>query len=76
MKVRILFFAQLREQIGAGERYADLAEGTRAAEVAETFGLKGLPILFAVNERFVEPAHALRDLDTLAFLMPVSGGSV
>ena len=78
MRVRLRFFAALRERMGAeGERA--VAAGTTvgalwATLVAEQTGLEEVPVRFVVNERYVEPSHALADGDEVAFFPPVSGG--
>lgn len=75
MKIKLLFFAQVRERMGAGERTAEIADGASASDVAQSMRLSDLPLLFAVNERMVEPQHPLVENDVLAFLVPVSGGA-
>ncbi len=74
MKIKLLFFAQLREQFGT-ERVADVAEGTRLNELASQMGLNEPSLQFAVNEEFAAPETLLKEEDTVAFLMPMSGGS-
>lgn len=75
MKINVLFFAQLREKFGSNS-VLDLPEGSRIEDAARVLDLGALPLLFAVNEDFAEPNQALAPGDTLAFLMPVSGGAV
>ncbi|MGH7197708.1 MAG: MoaD/ThiS family protein [Candidatus Omnitrophota bacterium] len=88
MKVRVLFFAQLRELSGEAERFVETAEGTTAGELADRLlrrpggllamtdpgALGTVPLLFAVNENFVCSDEKLRDRDVLALMTPVSGG--
>jgi molybdopterin converting factor subunit 1 len=79
MRVRLRFFAALREQAGSrAERV--LAAGTTVgalwdALVAERPGLGAVRVRFAVNERYVEPSHRLAEGDEVAFFPPVSGGT-
>ncbi|HJQ82899.1 MAG TPA: MoaD/ThiS family protein [Candidatus Binatia bacterium] len=78
MRVRVRFFAGLREQLGAGgER--DVRAGITAgalwrALVAERPELGDVPVRFAVNETYVPASHRLGDGDELAVFPPVSGG--
>jgi molybdopterin synthase sulfur carrier subunit len=78
VRVRIRFFAALRERFGAGgER--DVRAGTTAgavwrALVAERPDLARMPVRFAVNASYVPASHRLDDGDELAVFPPVSGG--
>ena len=79
MRVRVRFFAGLRERMGAGgER--DVRVGTTAgavwrALVAERPELARVPVRFAVNAAYVPASHRLGDGDELAVFPPVSGGA-
>ena len=81
MKVRIKFFAVLREIVGLEEREMDLPEGTTVAgllknvvsEYAKLGPYKNV-VQVAVNHEIVEPAHVVEPDDEGAFLPPVSGG--
>ncbi len=81
MKVRLLFFAVLRDIAGADERELSLDEGTTANEVWESLRqsyakLAGYtqPPMVAINESYAAPDAVLRDGDELAFIPPVAGG--
>ena len=81
MKVRLLYFAVLRDITGKSETELTLADGTRAADVWTTMRqqypqLAGYeqPPLIAVNESYARPDTLLRDGDDLAFIPPVAGG--
>ena len=81
MKVRLLYFAVLRDIIGKSDAEVTLAEGTRAADVwqrlrAEHGALAAYdrPPLTAINESYASPDTELRDGDELAFIPPVAGG--
>jgi molybdopterin converting factor subunit 1 len=81
MKVRLLYFAALRDITGKSEAEVSLAEGTRAGQVWESMrreyaqlaGYKQLPLI-AVNESYATADTALRDGDELVFIPPVAGG--
>ena len=81
MKVRLLFFAVLRDIAGADRRELSLPDGTTARQVwdslrAELTELSQLaqPPMTAVNESYADPDVVLRDGDELAFIPPVAGG--
>jgi molybdopterin synthase catalytic subunit len=81
MKVRLLFFAVLRDIAGTGETELELAEGTTAQDVWESLRaahpqLAGYaqPPMTAVNEEYASAQTVLREGDELAFIPPVAGG--
>jgi len=81
MKVRLLFFAVLRDIAGTDVRELALDEGTTAREVWQWMrGAYGAladytkPPMIAVNESYATPETVLRDGDELAFIPPVAGG--
>jgi molybdopterin converting factor subunit 1 len=81
MKIRLLFFAVLRDITGKSEDALELPEGTRAGEVWERLrheypALRDYvqPPMSAVNESYVSADEVLHDGDELAFIPPVAGG--
>ncbi len=81
MKVRLLYFAVLRDIIGESTGEITLDEGTRPRDVWASLRdthprLAGYqnPPLTAVNESYVSPDVALHDGDELVFIPPVAGG--
>ena len=81
MKIRLLFFAVLRDIAGRSEDVLELPDGTRAGDVwqrlrDEHAALRDYiqPPMIAVNESYVAPDQPLRDGDELAFIPPVAGG--
>lgn len=75
MKVKVLFFAQLRDQFGMNETIVELPEGIFVKDMVPYVGNSlASSLRFAVNENFVEPEHELNDGDTVALMTPVSGG--
>ncbi len=78
MRVRVRYFAMLREHLGpGGER--TVRDGITAAAlwkaiVAEAPAVRAVRVRFAVNEEYVPASHRLADGDELAVFPPVSGG--
>ena len=78
MRVRVRFFAGVREQVGAAERQIDVPDGATVGEAAAAIPelddtLAGLG--YAVNREYVPAEHPLADGDEVALIPPVSGGS-
>ena len=67
MRVRLRFFAVLREQMGASSARAVPAGTTVGAlwrsVVAERPELDAIPVRFAVNQTYVEASHRLAEDD-------------
>jgi molybdopterin synthase catalytic subunit len=81
VKVRLLFFAVLREIAGRSEQVVELPEGSSTGDVwqrlrTEHGALREYiqPPMIAVNESYVGIDELLRDGDELAFIPPVAGG--
>lgn len=81
MKVRLLFFAVLRDIAGTDSRELALAEGTTARDVWQSLRDQYAkltdytqPPMIAINETYATPETILRDGDELAFIPPVAGG--
>ena len=81
MEIKVLFFAQLREAFGTGERFSRVARGITVGEFVKSLfkepgaaPMRRLPLLYSVNEDFVHEDCELKDQDTLALLPPVAGG--
>ena len=82
MKVKILFFGQLRDYVGRSEDAMELAEGSsvetlwnRYASEYPKLRAMASSIAMARNQQFVTAAEPLADGDEVAFMPPVSGGS-
>lgn len=82
MKVRVLYFAAVRELVGVDEEALELP-----AEIADVGALRGWlgarhrglaermgHVRVARNEVFVEDAERLAPDDTIALIPPVAGG--
>jgi sulfur-carrier protein len=81
MKVRIKFFAVLRERVGMGEVSKEVAEGSTVADLWSQLqqdypklDVPGIRLLYAVNKDYVGLDHKLSDNDEVVFVPPVSGG--
>ncbi|MCA0969604.1 molybdopterin converting factor subunit 1 [Halobacillus litoralis] len=75
---RLLFFAELQEQMGA-EQLELQAEGQTIEElkgyIGDTYQLhKVKEAMVAVNEEFAVNDYQIQDHDVIAFIPPVSGG--
>lgn len=81
MRVRVLFFGQLKEITGVAQDDADLSEGARVEDLFERYGRR-FPKLAAfrpsiaasVNQEYSGWRAPLASGDEVAFLPPVSGG--
>ena len=85
MKVKLLFFASLREQLGRPQEELELPPGintvgalrdhlrARGGEWASAFATNR-PVRAAVNQDMAQPAAAIKAGDEVAFFPPVTGG--
>ena len=80
MQVRILLFAQYRDEVGAGELLLSLPAGATALDAVtvlrEERPSATLPVrpVVAVNMNYASLSDVLREGDELALLPPVAGG--
>ena len=81
MRVRLRYFAILREALGRSEETREVADETTAGELFDLIAtevprLSGLKrsVMLMVNQDYVSANHPLRDGDELALIPPVSGG--
>ena len=83
MKIRVLFFARLREQLGSPGEEVDVADGasvaalraqlaSRSAAWREALEARNLRI--AVNQDMAAVDQVLKAGDEVAFFPPVTGG--
>jgi MoaE-MoaD fusion protein len=81
MRVRVLFFGQLKEITGVDEEDAELSEGARVEDLFERYGRR-FPrlaefrpsVAASVNQEYAAWRAPLSTGDEVAFLPPVSGG--
>ncbi|HYA28998.1 MAG TPA: molybdopterin converting factor subunit 1 [Acidobacteriota bacterium] len=81
MKVRVMFFAILRERAGTSMVIKELADGSTVADLWHELqkdytrlDVPGIRLLYAVNQNYVSLDHVLKDQDEVVFIPPVSGG--
>jgi molybdopterin converting factor subunit 1 len=81
MRVRVLFFGQLKEIVGAAEQDAELSEGARVEDLFERYARRfpklvefRSSIAASVNQEYAEWRAPLVEGNEVAFLPPVSGG--
>ncbi len=81
MKVRVKFFAILREKVGAAEITRDIEAGGTVGDLWRALqkdypkiDVPGIRLLYAVNQNYVTPDYALKEADEVVFIPPVSGG--
>jgi molybdopterin synthase catalytic subunit len=78
MLVRVRLFAGLRERAGADHLEIEVADGACVADALDELRAltDGVPVVMAVNRRYVEPGASLHAGDEIALIPPVSGGGV
>jgi molybdopterin synthase catalytic subunit len=81
MRVRVLFFGQLKEIVGRADDAADLDEGARVEDLFARYGQRypelarfRSSVVASVNQAFADWRSPLSAGDEVAFLPPVSGG--
>lgn len=83
LTVTVKFFASLRESLGTDELTAPLPDGATVADLIGVLASRGAPwnclegdrpVLAAVNQTMVKPAHLLKPGDEVALFPPVTGG--
>jgi MoaE-MoaD fusion protein len=81
MRVRVLFFGQLKEITGVAQEETDLSDGARVEDLFERYGRRfpkladfRASIAASVNQEYAAWRSPLTNGDEVAFLPPVSGG--
>jgi MoaE-MoaD fusion protein len=81
MKVRVQFYAQLRDLVGMREMDVDLAEGATVGDLIETIYARqpalrahDKSILIGAGVEFVDRNYKLKPNDEIAIMPPVQGG--
>ena len=81
MKIKVKFFAILRERAGTAEVTKDIRDGSTVMDLWQTLqqdfpklNVEGIRLLYAVNQNYVSADFELSDQDEVVFIPPVSGG--
>lgn len=81
MKVKVKFFAILRERAGIAEITRELSDGSTVGDLWQALqrdypklNVPGIRLLYAVNKDYVASDHRLAEQDEVVFIPPVSGG--
>ncbi len=83
MKIRVLFFARLREQLGSPGEEVDVADGASVAALRAQLSLRSAAwgealearnLRIAVNQDMAAVDQVLKAGDEVAFFPPVTGG--
>jgi MoaE-MoaD fusion protein len=81
MRVRVLFFGQLKEIVGVAEEDAELSDGAHVEDLFERYGRRfpkfaefRASVAASVNQEYANWRATLSPGDEVAFLPPVSGG--
>ncbi|MDH4275649.1 MAG: molybdopterin converting factor subunit 1 [Gammaproteobacteria bacterium] len=76
MKIKVKYFASMRDSMGRANDTVDLQDGCTVADVWRKVSANLLPdnTLVAVNMEYTDVATGLRDGDEVAFFPPVTGG--
>jgi molybdopterin converting factor subunit 1 len=81
MKIRLRFFASIREKLRRSEATCALPDDTTVSDLLDHLcreytalaEVRGA-LRVAVNQEYVDPQHPLSDNDEVALIPPVSGG--
>ena len=81
--IKVLFFAQLRELLGASELKLNLDSPSRVSEIKQRImdaypewekHLSNSALLTSVNQQLVDEDYKINAFDEVAFFPPVTGG--
>ena len=77
MKIKVKFFARLREQVGQAEMELDVPINTTAEKLWRSLVPDGQvtgDVLVAINHEYVDRSVEIEEGDEVAFFPPVTGG--
>jgi molybdopterin synthase sulfur carrier subunit len=76
--VQLEYFAMLRESRGRDSESLEVMTGTTVEtlyrELFPAEAASGLPVAYAINQRYADATSILSDGDEVVFLPPVGGG--
>lgn len=82
MRIRLRYFASLRERLGRSEETCEVPDGATVEIVwamlkhqHPELAIVERSLAFAVGQEYVDKTHPLQDNDELALIPPVSGGN-
>jgi len=81
VRVRVLFWAQVKEVAGKSEEYYQVKEGSTVEQLIERIlkrhpeiGKLSKSVRIAVNGELITDSHYLKEGDVIALLPPFAGG--
>jgi len=78
MLILVRHFAVLRERRGKEEETVDVESGLSVGGLYEQLfsasSLGALPVMYAVNQQYVDHEYVLKAGDEVAFIPPLGGG--
>ncbi len=80
MKVKVRYFASLREQAGKSQEEIEIEKGKNLKEIYQELSLRyGFTLLpqeikYSVNNDYVDQIIKLNENDVVVFIPPVAGG--
>ena len=77
MRVKVHFFAVLADRMGERQQTVQIEDGTTVEQLYRRLfesDMRGLSVMFAVNQEYVVGGHILADGDEVAFIPPLGGG--
>lgn len=77
MKVKVKYFASLKDRVGRSEEQMELGQGVTVGELwQQVSGELSVPenVMTAVNMEYVKHDTVLQSNDEVAFFPPVTGG--
>ncbi len=79
MKIKIKYFASMREAVGKTEEIWETNASTAEelfSHICREYGLNGeyQHLKVAVNEEYATFSKVLKEMDTVVFIPPVAGG--